>query len=89
MLERDNLAEAKQQYEDAIAQCDEKQVGVQQALDDAEREVERCRAALDQQGAQAADNASRMTAMQTELAQNRSEAASEAARTGRFGTAQG
>ncbi|HIY11972.1 MAG TPA: chromosome segregation protein SMC [Candidatus Agathobaculum merdipullorum] len=78
VLERDNLAEAKQQYEDAIAQCDEKQAGVQRALDDAERKVERCRAALDQQGAQAADNASRMTAMQTELAQNRSEAASEA-----------
>lgn len=78
VLERDNLAEAKQQYEDAIAQCDEKQADVQRALDDAEREVECCRAALDAQGAQATENASRMTAMQTELAQNRSEAASEA-----------
>lgn len=78
VLERDNLAEAKQQYEDAIAQCDEKQAGAQRALEDAEREVERCRAALDAQGTQAAENMSRMTAMQTELAQNRSEAASEA-----------
>ena len=78
VLERDNLAEAKQQYEDAIAQCDEKQAGAQRALDDAEHEVERCRAALDEQSVQATENASRMTAMQTELAQNRSEAASEA-----------
>lgn len=78
VLERDNLAEAKQQYENAIAQCDEKLAGAQQALDDAEHEVERCRAALDEQGVQAAENASRMTAMRTELAQNRSEAASEA-----------
>ena len=78
VLERDNLAEAKQQYEDAIARCDEKQADAQRVLDDAEREVERCRAALDAQGAQAAENASRMATMQTELAQNRSEAASEA-----------
>ncbi len=78
VLERDNLAEAKQQYEDAIAQCDEKQAGAQQALSEAERQVADCRAALEQQGAQAAENASRMTAVQTELAQNRSEAASEA-----------
>ncbi|WP_125114932.1 chromosome segregation protein SMC [Agathobaculum sp. Marseille-P7918] len=78
VLERDNLAAAKQQYADAIAQCDAKQAGAQQALDDAEREVARCRAALDLQGAQAAENAARMTAVQTELAQNRSEAASEA-----------
>ena len=78
VLERDNLAKAKQQYEDAIAQCDEKQAGAQQALNEAERQVSDCRAALEQQGAQAAENASRMTAVQTELAQNRSEAASEA-----------
>lgn len=78
VLERDNLAEAKQQYEDAIARCDEKQADAQRVLDDAEREVERCRVALDAQGAQAAENASRMATMQTELAQNRSEAASEA-----------
>ena len=78
VLERDNLAQAKQQYEDAIAQCDEKQAGAQQALTEAEREVARCRTALDQQGAQASENAARMTAVQTELAQNRSEAASEA-----------
>ena len=90
VLERDNLAEAKQQYEDAITRCDEKQAGAQRALDDAEREVERCRAALDEQGAQATENASRMTEMQTELAQNRSEAATRdlvCAR--RSGTAQG
>lgn len=78
VLERDNLAQAKQQYEDAIAQCDERQAGAQKALDEAERQVADCRTALERQGTQAAENASRMTAVQTELAQNGSEAASEA-----------
>lgn len=78
VLERDNLAAAKQQYADQIAACDEKQAAAQQALDEAERQVADCRAALDQQSAQAAENAARLTAVQTELAQNRSEAASEA-----------
>ena len=77
LLERDNLAAAKQQYADAVAACDEKQAAVQQALDEAERQLADRRAALDALGAQAAEYTARMASIQTELAQNRSEAASE------------
>ena len=77
LLERDNLAAAKQQYADAVAACDEKQAAVQQALDEAERQLTDRRAALDALGAQAAEYTARMASIQTELAQNRSEAASE------------
>ena len=77
LLERDNLAAAKQQYEDAIAACDEKQAAVQQALDEATRQLEGRRAALDALGAQTAAQTAQRAALQTELAQNRSEAASE------------
>lgn len=77
LLERDNLAAAKQQYADAVAACDEKQAAVQQALDEAEGHLADRRAALDALGAQAAEYTARMASIQTELAQNRSEAASE------------
>ena len=77
LLERDNLAAAKQQYADAVAACDERQAAVQQALDEAERQLADRRAALDALGAQAAEYTARMASIQTELAQNRSEAASE------------
>ena len=77
LLERDNLAAAKQQYADAVAACDEKQAAVQQALDEAERQLADRRAALDALGAQAAEYTARMASIRTELAQNRSEAASE------------
>lgn len=78
LLERENLAAAKQQYTDAIAACDAKQAGAKQALEQAEQQVDDCRKALDAVGTQEAAHAARVTAVQTELAQNRSEAASEA-----------
>ena len=77
VLERDNLAAAKQQYADTISLCKTREAETQQAYEAAEEQVEACRAALDGLGVQAAENTAQAASVQTELAENRSEAASE------------
>ena len=77
VLERDNLAAAKQQYADTISLCKAREAETQQAYEAAEKQVEACRAALDGLGMQAAENTAQAASVQTELAENRSEAASE------------
>lgn len=77
VLERDNLAAAKQQYADTISLCKAREAETQQAYEAAEKQVEACRAALDGLGVQAAENTAQAASVQTELAENRSEAASE------------
>lgn len=78
VLERDNLAAAKQQYADTIARCAGQQEQAQQAFVEAEQQVADCRAALDALVAEAAENTAQAASVQTEIAENRSEAAAEA-----------
>ena len=78
VLERDNLAAAKQQYQDTIAGCESRETAAQQAYDAAEKQVADCRAALDALDAGAAEHTAQAASVQTEIAENRSEAASEA-----------
>ena len=78
VLERDNLAAARQRYQETIAQCGQKQDEARQALADAEEAVEQCHAAQEALDTQAASHTAQAASVQTELAENRSEAASEA-----------
>ena len=78
VLERDNLAAAKQQYQDTIAQCESREADARQAYDQTEAQVAACRAAIDKLAAEATDNTAQAASLQTEIAENRSEAASEA-----------
>ncbi len=78
VLERDNLAAARQRYQETIAQCGQKQDEARQALANAEAAVEQCRAAQEALDTQAAGHTAQTASVQTELAENRSEAASEA-----------
>ena len=78
VLERDNLAAARQRYQETIAQCGQKQDEARQALANAEAAGEQCRAAQEALDTQAAGHTSQTVSVQTELAENRSEAASEA-----------
>ena len=77
VLERDNLAGARQNYQDTIDQCAARETAAQQAYDQAEQQVAACRQTIDDLTAAAAENTAQTAALQTEIAQNRSEAASE------------
>ncbi|MGI6180814.1 MAG: chromosome segregation protein SMC [Agathobaculum sp.] len=77
VLERDNLAAAKQQYADTIAACAARQQQTQTALQQAEQREKDCRAALDALAAEISDCGAQQAALQTEIAQNRSAAAAE------------
>ena len=78
VLERDNLSLARRKYQDTIAQCESREKEARQAYDEAEEQVAACRAAIDRLAGEAEEGAARTTSLQTEIAQNRSEAASEA-----------
>ena len=78
VLERDNLAAAKQQYQDTITQCESREAAARQAYEQTEAQVAACRAAIDKLAAEATDNTAQAASLQTEIAENRSEAASEA-----------
>ncbi|MDY3618581.1 chromosome segregation protein SMC [Agathobaculum sp.] len=77
-LERDNLSAAKQQYLDTIAACKARQTEAQAALDAADERVGACQNKLEELAVVLNETMRLEAALQTEIAENRSEAASEA-----------
>ena len=77
VLERDNLAEAKAQYQQTIAICAEEQTAAKTALAQADAQAQACRTVLDTLAAQTAEITAQTAALQTEIAESRSEAASD------------
>lgn len=76
-LERENLSAAREQYEQTIRRCGERETAAREACGQAEQRQAQARAALDALEEEAAGRAAQRAALQTELAENRSEAASE------------
>ena len=72
-LERDNLAAAKQQYLDTIAQCDGQMQSAKDALEDAKHAVDNGRAHIDALTAALSANTAEAASVQTQIAENRTE----------------